>query len=129
MLETIRTGYLSAIATLIATYPGQEANRATYEADAAALKLGTLKRRIRTKLHDFPAGTLVGFVPEDARREAMRKAEGLGPMVSIWAPELSSGSTMTLVSAEDVLPVCETCQGSGRVRHREGLLTFDCPSC
>jgi hypothetical protein len=129
MLETIRTAYLASVAALIATYPGQEANRATYEADAAALKLGRLRRRIRTKLHDFPQGTLVGFVPEDERRAAMRKAEGLGPMVSIWAPELSSGSTMTLVDVGEVEPVCSLCQGSGAVRHRDGLVSFACPSC
>lgn len=130
MLETIRTAYLAAVATLIATYPAQEGNRTTYEARAAAMKLGRLRRRVRTKLHDFPQGTLVAFVPEDEHERRFRLEEGRDiPTVSIWARGVSSGATMTVVDSTIVEPVCETCQGSGSVRHAAGLVSFHCPAC
>lgn len=64
VLETIRIAYIASIEDLIATYPAQEANRPAYEIAAASLKLGRLKTRVRTKLHDFPAGTIVATLPE-----------------------------------------------------------------
>lgn len=129
-LDTMRAAYLAEIDALVARYPGQMQNRPSYEHNAASMRLGFLRTHVKTKLHDFPAGLLVAFIPDDAKRDAMRREEGFTtPMVSIWAPDRSYGSTLTMIASGDVEPSCATCDGSGTIRYVDGFVSFTCPHC
>lgn len=118
-LNTLRSLYLSAIDGLVARYPRQEANRAHYRAWAEGARLGRITRPIRTKgaLSVYETGALVLFSSD--------REEGT---VAVWG-RTDGDSLTTLVGADAVEPVCSTCEGSGRVAHRAGLVTFGCPSC
>lgn len=120
-LETITAAFRTEVAALIAKYPAQEGNAASYEAKASTMRLGMVVRHIRTKLHSFPVGTLVGMVDDSIDGEAV---------VSIWAPGISSGPTFTCVQPERVIDVCTSCDGAGYVRpHASALVALSCPSC
>lgn len=120
-LETIRASFRTEVAALVAKYPAQAPNAAHHEHQASTMRLGVTVRTIRTKLHTFPAGVLVGMIDDSFGGEAR---------VSIWAPGISSGPTFTCVRPDRVMDVCTSCDGAGHVfPHPTALVAVNCPSC
>lgn len=127
-LANIRTAFEADVVALIAKYPAQEQNRAHYASKAASLKLGRLRARVHTKLHDFPRGTIVGFVTSDD--QPVGRLGAMVPCVSIFAPGITTSVTMTITRASNVAALCERCEGMGAVRpHPTALVAVRCPSC
>jgi hypothetical protein len=92
------------------------------------MRLGALRRRVRTKLHDFPRGTVVGYA--DGGEQPIGRLGAPVACVAIFVPGMTDGATLTVVPARDVVPVCITCDGSGHVRpHPTALVAVNCPGC
>lgn len=127
-LADVRAAYERDIAALIAKYPAQEQNRAHYAERAASMRLGTLSRRVRTKLHDFPRGTVVGYIVDG--EQPIGRLGAMVACVAIFAPGLTDGATLTVVRADEVRPTCTRCEGTGAVRpHPTALVSVRCPVC
>lgn len=124
-LSTLRSAYLASIEVLIARYPAQEANRASYVRWLEGARLGSLTRRVRTKggLTDLARGSLVLFAANPYAAE-----DGID--LELWAPRADGSPSKTLVDARTVRPVCGTCEGSGAVYpHPTALVAVSCPDC
>lgn len=131
-LATIRAAFEAEVEALIKRYPAQRANRAHYAEKAASLKLGRLTRRVRTKLHDFPRGTIVGYYAHGPDDDSCYDRHGLEPVpgASIYAPGISDGAMFTIVPVSEIAPVCSTCDGTGHVLpHPTALVAVNCPAC
>ncbi len=127
-LAAIRAAFEADVAAMTAKYPAQKLVGETYAKQAREMRLGVLGRRVRTKLHDFPRGTVVAFVADGEREIGARGA--MVESVAIYAPGLSWNGILTSVPAEIVHPTCTTCEGTGAVHaHPTALVATNCPAC